>query len=101
MLTSHQQWRDFYPFFESFGPQVLNVNRTSDFRWEREWRHPGDLFFTFNEIAFGICPDNKIQKFEALTGGQVIFIDPDWDIPTLTTYFTSKGAAGRQLLNAI
>lgn len=101
MLTNHQQWKEFYPFFESFGPQVLNAARTSDFRWEREWRHPGDLTFTFNDIAFGICPDNKIQKFEALTGGQTIFIDPDWDIPTLTAYFTAKGTQGAQLLAAL
>lgn len=92
MTTNHNQWKDFYPYFETFGPQVLYPANTSDFRWEREWRMPGHLNFTFNEIAFGICPEGKIAKFEALTANQVIFIDPDWDTITLKRHFQSKGA---------
>lgn len=92
MLTSHQHWKDFYPFYETFGPQIIYPTKTSDFRWEREWRLAGNLNFTLEELAFGICPEDKIPKFEALSNNKIVFIDPDWDISKLKQVLSAKNA---------
>lgn len=99
MLTNHGQWKELYPYFETFGPQVLYPGKISDFRWEREWRLPGDLNFNLHEIAFGICPEDKIPKFEELTSNQIVFIDPDWDMQYLRNVLINKKAV--KLLEAI
>lgn len=62
-------------FGKSFSPRYPNM--VIDFRWEREWRIPGN--FTFNiarDVAFGLCPDAGITFFESLTGNKIPFVDP-------------------------
>ncbi|WP_374000306.1 hypothetical protein [Bdellovibrio bacteriovorus] len=75
---------------ETFGPQIVNPSSMSDFRWEREWRKLNDYTFVWENVAFGICPAEEITYFEALAQNQVIFIDPDWDEPTLRAYLQGK-----------
>jgi len=83
------------PLFESFGPARKSKARSDkgeiDFRWEREWRHVGDLRFRLQDIAFGLCPESRIGEFEPLTQGHFPFIDPDWDAGTLSDYLISQG----------
>jgi hypothetical protein len=85
--------------FEGFGPLFIkNAHGYSDFRWEREWRMMGDFNFKYEDVAFGICPENEIPNFWELSKRKIIFIDPDWDKPTLTTYLKSNAP---ELLNEL
>jgi hypothetical protein len=87
--------RTLLPLFEAFGPAKKSTVRTNqneiDFRWEREWRHVGDLKFLLSDVAFGLCPEKRINEFDALSKGHFPFIDPDWDTVTLSEYLISKG----------
>jgi hypothetical protein len=87
--------RSLLPLFESFGPAKKSTARANsgeiDFRWEREWRHVGDLQFQLSDVAFGLCPETRIEEFELLSKGHFPFIDPDWDANTLSEYLISKG----------
>lgn len=81
------------PLYESFGPKLhSNKGGSTDYRWEREWRHIGDFTFQLNEIAFGLCPSNEITYFDGLTNNTVYFIDPDWDEVTIKNHLQNKGA---------
>lgn len=72
---------------EGFGPLFIpKAIGYSDFRWEREWRKKDDFFFKSTDVAFGICPETEISHFTQLANKKIIFIDPDWDRPTVTDY---------------
>jgi hypothetical protein len=73
------------PFFESYGRPLFSSNRAKeiDFRWEREWRVVGDFLFTYQDIAYGLCPEHEISYFESLTENQVKFVDPHWEMDRL------------------
>lgn len=76
---------------DTFGPPVVaGAAINSDFRWEREWRKKDSLFFTYADLAFGICPADEIPYFKNLTSNQVTFIDPDWDKTTLKAYLQAN-----------
>ncbi|HEX7673536.1 MAG TPA: hypothetical protein VF412_05165 [Bdellovibrio sp.] len=75
---------------ETFGPPVLLTGGYSDFRWEREWRKLDSYNFDWHDVAFGICPDEEIPFFEGLASNRVVFLDPDWDEPTLRQYLSGK-----------
>jgi hypothetical protein len=64
------------------------VNEKHDFMWEREWRHPGNLSFSYNELVAIIAEDPKIferscrarfnkAEFEKLLG--IPMISPYWN----------------------
>jgi hypothetical protein len=59
MLTSHQHWKDFHPFYETFGLQVIYPTKTSDFRWEREWRLVGNINFLLKRLLLAFAPKEK------------------------------------------
>lgn len=83
------------PLFESFGPPPNATSAIApkeiDFRWEREWRIVGDFEFKWNEVAFGLCPESKINEFEKLVNSEFPFIDPSWDIEKIRESFLAKG----------
>jgi len=79
------------PFFEPYGPKLLDPAKEVDFRWEREWRIQGNCTFDHGEIAFGICPEGEIAHFEALVNNKFPFIDPDWDLQSLKDYLSKNG----------
>lgn len=68
------------PFFEGFGPPLFPKNppiSEIDFRWEREWRIVGNFSYSLeSDVAFGICPIDKVKYFEESVSGQFPFIDP-------------------------
>lgn len=78
-------WKSLLPLFEQYGPRLHTKHSGNDidFRWEREWRCVGDFKFTLDEVAFGLCPEAKIQEFNMLVKNKFPFIDPDWDQHTL------------------
>lgn len=82
--------------YESYGPKlhskIPNDKTEVDFRWEREWRVLGSLQFRHDEVAFGLCPENEIEKvFQPMVGKAFPFIDPDWDIDSLKIYLNKSG----------
>ncbi len=76
--TNCIDYKGIMPFVEGFGspwfPTFYGPSEI-DFRWEREWRASADFDFLFPEVAFGICPENEIPYFEALTSGEIKFVD--------------------------
>lgn len=81
------------PFIETFGPLVIpNASGYSDFRWEREWRKNGSLDFKNEDVAFGICPSNKVNDFQTIVEKAFPFIDPDWSKKKLIDHLTYLGA---------
>ncbi|MCB0363112.1 MAG: hypothetical protein KDD35_10335, partial [Bdellovibrionales bacterium] len=68
---------------EPYGPKVKEPTKEIDFRWEREWRIQGDFEFSLESVAFGMCPQDKIQDFEKLVNNVFPFVNPDWDIDDL------------------
>lgn len=88
------------PYMELFGPPLYDRRTTDiDFRWEREWRVPGYLNFTLEDVAFGICPAERIPEFEKLVGNSFPFIDPDWTIEQLRKHLNAGGF--RALVDAL
>lgn len=76
---------------EPFGPSVIpRANTWSDFRWEREWRRLGSYDFTWQDVAFGICPAHEITAFETLAQNRITFLDPDWTPAQLQTYLSHR-----------
>ncbi len=72
-------FQTFLPLVETFGAPThphLTPVKEIDFRWEREWRVPGDFPFTFEDVAFGLCKQEDIPKFEALVNKAFPFVDP-------------------------
>jgi hypothetical protein len=69
------------PFFECFGQRLYSKSSNAkeiDFRWEREWRVVGDFEFSQVDVAFGLCPEEHISKFETLVSRKFLFVDPFW-----------------------
>lgn len=87
-----QQFVPVLHLYETFGPLVLGGQGYSDFRWEREWRKRGDLKFQDTDVAFGLCPANEIDHYEALVNRAYPFLDPDWDEATIRAYLNKFGA---------
>jgi hypothetical protein len=69
------------PFFECFGKPIYSGGGSAkeiDFRWEREWRIVGDFEFSKLDVAFGLCPEERISGFESLVSRNYLFVDPFW-----------------------
>lgn len=78
--------------FEPFGSNLHSSLRGStDYRWEREWRHTGNFNFNYSEVSFGLCPEREITEMETLILQAFPFIDPDWDQEKIKSSFLSKG----------
>lgn len=85
-------WKPLLPLFEQYGPKLHSADKSEiDFRWEREWRVTGDFKFNLTEVAFGLCPENKISDFQTLAGKAFPFIDPDWPSEQLQANLISGG----------
>ncbi len=59
-------------------------------RLNNQWRVVGHFEFNWNEVAFGLCPESKIDEFEQLVNNTFPFIDPDWDIDKIREYFLKR-----------
>jgi len=80
VLPNCQSFAPFMALVETFGPPVYkNATKAKeiDFRWEREWRKPGNFDFTKADVAFGFCPTAEIPYFEGLVGKSFPFVDPN------------------------
>lgn len=78
------------PFIERMGYVSGGAGR-KEFWWEREWRHFGDIRFAYSNVALALCPEERIDEFEALMGRihaaekdssatELRFIDPRWGL---------------------
>lgn len=74
------------PFVETMGD-----GHRKEFWWEREWRHLGSFRFSYDQLALGLCPEERIDEFEAYmrllaarrddaTAEEVRFVDPRWGL---------------------
>ena len=73
-------------------------NNEIDFRWEREWRIKGDFKFNLEDVAFGLCPENKLDEYNKLSQGKFPFIDPDWGYKKLMEYLKNEGRKFSKLM---
>ena len=90
--VNRQICKPLLPLYESFGPKLHSkYPGSTDYRWEREWRHVGHFKFQLNEVAFGLCPESEISEFETLTQNQICFIDPDWSSDQTKAYLDQNG----------
>lgn len=75
------------PFVDVMG--YLGPGKRKEFWWEREWRHLGSLRFEYEEIALGLCPEDRIEEFERYmrrlasrrrvpTAETIRWMDPRW-----------------------
>lgn len=90
--TGCASFRSSLALFEPFGPRVLARYRCSspvDFRWEREWRVVGNVVFDVSDIAFGLCPAEEVDEFEALLDHRVPFVDPHAPLPAIKAKLAS------------
>ena len=78
MAVSHdaQKFKSLMPLYEGFGQRIYGNGSRVDFRWEREWRAPDNVSFTFQDVAFGICKTTDIPYFNTLVGNAIPFVDP-------------------------
>lgn len=76
--TNAENFKSFLPLVETFGKPIFRTNLADniDFRWEREWRVPGDFNFQFSDVAYGLCKKQDIEYFENLVSHSFPFIDP-------------------------
>jgi hypothetical protein len=61
--------RKITPFLEGMGSweEEPGERRYREFRWEREWRHLGDLDFSeSSEKVIWLCPEDEIAEFEGI-----------------------------------
>lgn len=91
MATSQDahKFKTLMPLVEGFGPRIYGTGPDVNFRWEREWRCPDDLTFTFQDVAFGVCKSADIAYFSGLVGNAFPFIDPvgnSQHLQTVKTY---------------
>lgn len=81
-----------FPFFNIFGPAGRGY--PSDFYWEREWRVPGDLWFTHKNVFVGLCNSEEVEEFKTRFEG-IPFISPDWNydriLRELKLYVPARG----------
>jgi len=98
---NNQHFKNLMPFMEPFGPPLYKTRSVDeiDFRWEREWRVPGNLSFQPNYVAFGICHQDRINEFEQLANNAYPFIDPDWSLDKIKDYLKQRNF--KKLLNAL
>ncbi|MDB5037778.1 MAG: hypothetical protein JWQ35_1306 [Bacteriovoracaceae bacterium] len=87
----HSLTRHILALCEPYGPKILEPTKEVDFRWEREWRVVGNFKFSWQNVAFGICPEEKIPEFEILVKGSFPFLDPDWEIDRLKSDLEKRG----------
>lgn len=90
--------------FEQFGPrrQTQDPRKRAgeiDFRWEREWRIKGDFAFNLEDVAFGLCPEDKLDECSQLSQGKFPFIDPNWEYKRLREYL-KKGEWDKKILHS-
>jgi hypothetical protein len=99
--STGEQFRHMMPLMEHFGPPLYGGRAVQeiDFRWEREWRIPGNFAFSLPEVAFGICPENRISEFDTRVKNVFPFLDPDWDADKIKSHLEQKGS--RELLEAL
>ncbi len=91
-LGTLSTWKSLLPLFEQYGPKLHTTDqREIDFRWEREWRATDHFSFNLNQVAFGLCPEEKIPFFQKLVNNIFPFVDPDWTTDRLTNELKSGG----------
>jgi hypothetical protein len=73
------------PFFNIFG-KTTGGGRY-DFYWEREWKVVGDVAFGYDDIVVGLCPQNRIPRFEQ-NFPDVQFISPRWGLDDIVRHLT-------------
>ena len=79
---------------EPYGPKIKDETKEIDFRWEREWRVKGDFTFSLSNVAFGICPKDKILEFEELVSKNFPFIDPSTNFEDIKQDLESRDWKG-------
>ena len=79
---------------EPYGPKINDDSKEIDFRWEREWRVKGDFTFALTNVAFGICPKERIKEFEELVSNHFPFIDPDQNFEDIKQDLETRGWTG-------
>lgn len=91
--ANRQVTKPILPLFESFGRKLHSTTGvgSTDYRWEREWRHVGDFTFQLDEVSFGLCPETEIPSLEGRVNGAFPFVDPDWDQEKIRSHFLRKG----------
>jgi Putative abortive phage resistance protein AbiGi, antitoxin len=77
------------PFIDLMG--YLGPGKRKEFWWEREWRHLGSLRFEYEDVALGLCPEDRIEEFGRymrllarrrgdVTAEAIRWIDPRWGL---------------------
>lgn len=63
---------DFPPWFHialetllAFSESMQRSGTPREWWWEREWRRVGDFTFSFDQVAFGLCPPEFVLPMEA------------------------------------
>lgn len=69
----------------SCASRIQREGGTNEWWWEREWRRVGDDFrFHTDDVAFGLCPREKVREMEAWVdaqcGRKIPFLSPSWTI---------------------
>jgi hypothetical protein len=60
-------------------PFVNIIHESFDATHEREWRHPGDLSFGYEDIFFVFCPEKDFPKFCSIqSSGRPVLFDLAW-----------------------
>jgi hypothetical protein len=71
------------PFFNIFGRTIAGGRY--DFYWEREWKVVGDVEFNDADIVVGLCPADRIRRFEHDFPG-IRFISPRWGLDEIVSH---------------
>ena len=69
----YQDFKEVLFLFDKFGKTLSG--KEYDFRWEREWRHKGNLSAIKSIVKFGLCPESDIKNFESKFPS-ICFVDP-------------------------
>lgn len=79
-VDGEQYTRSVFNFVPSqLHPFVNIIHGSFDATHEREWRHPGDLSFDYNDIFFVFCPAKDFSIFSNIqAGGRPILFDLKW-----------------------
>lgn len=69
-----------YNFIPSQLHPFINIIHDSfDATHEREWRHAGDISFTYHDVFFVFCPEKEFSIFSAIqAAGRPVLFDLKW-----------------------
>lgn len=82
---------DIAPFIEQMGSGLgkSGYGYRKEFWWEREWRHRGTFHFSLPDVALGLAPEARINRFERFTetlGRKIPFVDPRWGLEKIIAH---------------